>query len=108
MLKLVTIIVYKVVFRDLNVRVKYCGDEAVFSFDLSVHLLNVRLSKVLRVEAEVFVAVRLSVIIGPLNIHNEDIDWKIEISKVLVSLPENIRRNNVILGEVEAKGMAGR
>ena len=77
MLKLLGIGVYEVVFRDLNVRIKNCSNETAFSFNLSIHLLNVRLREVLRVKAEVFVSIRLSVIISPLDIHDEDINWEI-------------------------------
>ena len=90
MLKFLSIVVYEVVIRDLDVRIEDCGDEAAFSFNLIVHLLDVRLREVLRVEAEVLVAVGLTVVLGPLDVHDENIDWEIEISEVFVALPEDI------------------
>ena len=107
-MELLAISIYEVIIRDLDVRIEDCGDEAAFSFDLSVHLLNVGLREVLRVEAEVFVAIGVTVLLGPLDVHDEDIDWEVVISEVLVALPEDVGRDDVPLGEVEAKGVAGR
>ena len=108
MLKFLAIGVYKVVIRDLDVRIEDCGDETALSFDFSVHLLDVGLREVLRVEAEVLVAIGLTVVLGPLDVHDENIDWEIVISEVLVALPEDIGRDDVPLGEVEAERVARR
>jgi len=84
-------------------RVQDGGHVAASLFNFFVHLSKICSREILWIKAEVFIAVGLAVIVGPLNVHYEDIDGELVVSEVLVSLHDNLSRCNIILREVEAE-----
>ena len=103
-----TISIDEVVISNLDVRVKDGGHVSSSSLNFSIHLSEVCGCEVLWVEFKVFIAIRLAILVSPLDVHDEDINRELIISEVSVALHDNLSRSLIILGEVETKGMERR
>jgi len=71
------------------------------SFNLRIHLFNLGLGEVFRVELEVLVTSWRTVLLGPFNIHPEDINRESISSEVSVSLHEHVSTYICPLAEME-------
>ena len=98
-----TVSVNEVVVTDLDVRIQDGGHVSSSLFDLFVHLSEISGREVLRVETEIFVAIGLTVEIGPLDVHDEYINRELVVRELPVPVHDDLRRGDVIFREVEAK-----
>ena len=89
-------------------RIKDCRHVAARLFDLFVHLGEVSLSEILWVELEVLVAVFGSILISPLDVHDQHVNGEFKIGKVLVALHNSVGVNPIVLRKVEAEYLCRR
>ena len=83
-------------------RVNDYGNPSVLAFNLTVHVCNSRSGKVEWVEIKVLV-VSLIVLVGPLDVHPQDVDGEVVLGKQPVSFNHNFRTHSIPLAKVEAK-----
>ena len=80
-------------------------DAATLLLNLAIHLIYLRLSKILGIENEVFVAGWVVVLVCPGDVRPEYIDREAVIREFPVSVHEDFSRDRGPLTEMEAKGM---
>lgn len=90
----------EVVIRCLDVRVNNDDDATTLSFDLRVHLFNRSVSKVLGIELEILVAIRVVILLRPFNIRPQDIDREFVIREFSVAVHKHVSRNRSPLAEM--------
>jgi hypothetical protein len=83
-------------------RVNDYGNPSVLAFNLTVHLCNCLGGEVEWIEIEVLV-VTFIVLVGPLDVHPQDVDWEIVLGEQPVSFNHNVRTHPIPLAKVEAK-----
>ena len=97
------LVVNKVVLRSLDMRVNYHDNAAPRILNLFIHLSDLVVGEVLRIELEVLIALWIVVLLGPLDIAPKHIDGEPIVGKVLVALHQHLCRDWVPLAEVEAE-----
>ena len=86
-------------------RVDDHDDPAALFFNLRVHVTNLCICEVLGVELEILIAIRVIVLLSPLNIGPKHINREAIISELPISIHEHIRGNWGPLAEMEAKSV---
>ena len=89
-LHLHTISVHEVFIGCLDMWVNDDDDTTALIFNLLVHLSDLGVCEVLRVELEVFISCRVTVLLSPLNITPQYIDREAIVSKLGVSIHEHV------------------
>ena len=92
-----TVGVNKVVVADLDVRVQDGSHVATSFLNFFVHLSKICGREILRIEAEVLITIGLAIVVGPLDIHDEDVDGELVVREVSVSLHDDFSGCFVIL-----------
>lgn len=100
-----TISIDEVVVCYLDMWIQDGSHVAARSLDLRVHLSDTFDREVLWIEAEVFIAISLTVLVSPLDIHDEDINGELVVCEVLIPLHNDFSRCYVVLREMEAEGV---
>ena len=88
-----------------DMRVKDDSHESSRVFDFLVHGSESIRGEVLWVESEVLVSGIFTLVVSPLDVHDENINWEVEAGEVGVSLTDDVRRGWGVLGVVESKSV---
>jgi len=89
-LKLETLGIYFIIFARFNVGINNHSNSSMASFNLRVHLRNLTTGKVFRVENKVFISLRITILVCPLDVHPKYIDWEFEISEITITFNNHL------------------
>jgi len=80
----------EIVIRYLDMRVDNHNNATTLLLNLRVHLLNLSVCEVLRVELEVFVASGVAILLSPLDIGPKDIDREFIVSEFAIPVHQHV------------------
>lgn len=98
-----SIFVNEVIVTCFDVRVNNYSDSTVACFDFWVHRLDLVICKILVIELEVLKSVRTTLLLGPFNVHPQNINRESVSCKVSVPFHNHFCANISPLAEVETK-----
>jgi len=104
-LQIHTLGVDEVVLASLDMGVDNHYDAAALIVDLLIHLGDLGVGEVLGVEFEVFVASRVVVLLRPLNVGPQNVNWEAVFSKLTVPVHQHLGGDRGPLAEVVAQGV---
>lgn len=102
-----TIFVHWIVIAGLDMRVHNDNDTSLWIPYFIIHLCNLRLGEVLRIEEEILIAFRFWVLLSPLDIHPEHIDWETKFSKITIPFNNDFCADWCPLAEIEPQHVYG-
>lgn len=103
-MEVLPVIVYFVGVEDLNVGVNDNCDPSASGFNLSIHLFNLTGCEVLRIKYKVLIS-SSRVLVGPINIHPQNIHRETMLSKQTIPLHHHISIYISPLTEMETQCM---